>query len=263
MSNMMNFAAEQPPAGLGVSNLYNPERFDTTFEQRTKMKRVQIGVTDKGFPIFEEQPEVYIHEIDWVEFAQHGESGRASTWCRIKDIANPAPPLHKADTKAILANLRWQAVEPRYRAYKAGLEMTSEGTPLAAWGHLDARRREILQQMGLKTIEAVAGVSHSVIARMNFPNAHQVVEMAKAYLVVAEKQAGAAVLKATQDELNATRDTMSDMQKQLAELQQQLLAQKNSTSITPVENEMPVARPEPPQRRPNRAERQPISAADL
>jgi len=260
VSQMMNFAAEQPPAGLGVSNLYNPERFDTTYEQRTRMKRVQIGVTDNGFPIFEEQPEVYIHEVDWVEFAQHGESGRASTWCRIKDIANPPQPLHKADTKAILANLRWQAVEQRYKAYKAGLELTPEGTPLAAWGHLDARRRELLQQMGLRTIEAVASVSHSVIARMPFPNATQVVEMAKAYLAVAEKQAGAAVLKATQDELAATKDTMSEMQKQLAELQQQLVAQQSQPRVAAEE---PAQAAPPARRGPNRAERQPITADSL
>ncbi len=124
-------------------------------------------------------------EIDWVEIAPSGEAfERTRTWHRIKDIT---PPAIVDETRAnsighkVLA-ARWAVVEPKYRAWKAGQDIPEDGTPLAAWAGVSPEQAAHLRAMGIKTVEGVRDMNEGAIARLPFPNARKLPQLAGEFL---------------------------------------------------------------------------------
>lgn len=151
-------------------------------------------------------------EIDWVEIAPAGEAfERTRTWLRIKDIT---PPANVDETRAnglsykVMA-ARWAVIEPKYRAWKAGQDIPEDGTPLAAWAGVSPEQAAHLRHMGIKTVEAVKDMGEGAIARLPFPNARKLPELAAEWL--SSKDA------ADKDrELEEMRERMAIMEEMLA-----------------------------------------------
>ncbi len=151
-------------------------------------------------------------EIDWVEIAPAGEAfERTRTWHRIKDIT---PPANVDETRAnsigykVLA-ARWAIVEPKYRAWKSGQDIPEDGTPLAAWAGVSPEQAAHLRHMGIKTVEGVRDMNEGAIARLPFPNARKLPQLAEDWL--SSKDAAA-----KDAELADMRERMAIMEEMLA-----------------------------------------------
>lgn len=151
-------------------------------------------------------------EIDWVEIAPAGEAfERTRTWHRIKDIT---PPANVDETRAnsighkVLA-ARWAVVEPKYKAWKAGQDIPEDGTPLAAWAGVSPEQAAHLRHMGIKTVEGVRDMNEGAIARLPFPNARKLPQLAEDWL--SSKDAAA-----KDAELADMRERMAIMEEMLA-----------------------------------------------
>ena len=123
--------------------------------------------------------------IDMVEIAPSGEAfERTRTWHRIKDIT---PPEHIDETRAesmsykVMA-ARWNAIAPKYEAWKRGQDIPVDGTPLAAWAGVSPEQAAHLRHMGIYTVEGVRDMGEGAIARLPFPNARKLPALAGEFL---------------------------------------------------------------------------------
>lgn len=150
---------------------------------------------------------------DWVLLAPQGEEyEKTQTWHRIKHLMPrddvDATTRDSDSYKAM--ELRWNIVGPAYEAWKKGEALPEDGTPLAAWGGLNAGQVAALKRMGISTVEAVRGMSAAALEKLNWPDAHKIPDMAASFLDsrdVAEKDA----------ELAEMREKMAAMEELLNE----------------------------------------------
>lgn len=154
-------------------------------------------------------------EVDWVQIAPSGEAfERTQTWLRIKDIT---PPANVDETRAnglsykVMA-ARWAVIEPKYRAWKAGQDIPEDGTPLAAWAGVSPEQVAHLRHMGIQTVEAVRDMGEGAIARLPFPNARKLPQLAADFL--------SSKGEAEKDRL------IADMQERMAIMEEMLAAQQ-------------------------------------
>ncbi|MDX5367910.1 MAG: hypothetical protein LPL29_00890 [Alphaproteobacteria bacterium] len=148
--------------------------------------------------------------IDWVEMAPAGEGfERTHTWHRIKDIK---PPEHANPDSLSHRDMieRWKVVGPKYQAYKDGLEIPEDGTPLAAWSGVTPDQAKALRAMGISTVEAVSEMSESATTKLPFSGARRLPALAKEFLDGRGKAEA-------QAEIEAMREKMAAMEEMLGE----------------------------------------------
>lgn len=150
---------------------------------------------------------------DWVEIAPSGESfERTHTWHRINDL-KPRGEVDESRKNSLsyrAMEARWSRIEPAYDAYKKGQDIPLDGTPLAAWAGVSPEQAALLRGMGIKTVEGVRDMGEGAVARLPFPNARKLPEMAKSFL--------SSVGEAAKDaELAAMRDRMASLEAMLEE----------------------------------------------
>lgn len=147
--------------------------------------------------------------VDMVLLAPVGESfERTKTWHRIKDLTPPENPNDSLTHKAMIA--RWSVIGPKYEAWKSGLEIPEDGTPLEAWSGVSPQQVKHLRGVGIKTVEALADMSKDFIGKMPWPDAKKLPELAAKFL-----DSKSAVEK--DRELAEMRERVAAMEEMLAE----------------------------------------------
>lgn len=148
---------------------------------------------------------------DWVEIAPSGEAfERTRTWHRIKDITPPEvmDENRRASLSYRVMEARWKAVSTAYEAWKRGQDIPLEGTPLAAWAGVTPEQAAHLRAMGIKTVEAVAEMGEGAIARLPFPNARKLPDLAKSFLSSVGEAAKDAEMAAMRERLAAMEEML-------------------------------------------------------
>jgi len=148
--------------------------------------------------------------VDMVEIAPSGEAfERTHTWHRIKDITPPAHPNMSSPSHIAMVE-RWKAIGPAYDAWKKGMDIPEDGTPLAVWSAVSPEQVDVFRRMGLRTVEDVSTMSESAVDKLPFPNKRKFPQLARDFLANRDK-AGAAA------EMDAMREQMAAMQEMLVE----------------------------------------------
>lgn len=133
--------------------------------------------------------------VDFVKLAPSGDAHmKTQTWHRVEKLRPPENmDAAKAQSDTMVAmSARWSVIGPAYEAWKTGVELPETGTPLEAWAGVNPDQVTILKQMAIRTVEDVAATSPEVFAKMPFPNARKLPELAKDYLEGASQAAAAA-----------------------------------------------------------------------
>lgn len=123
--------------------------------------------------------------VDMVCLAPPGEAfERTNTWHRIKDLTPPEnPTTEQAESPTYAAMIaRWEQIGPAYDKWRKGEEIPDNGMPLAAWSGVSPEQAALLKKMGARTVEAVAELNPESAAKMPFPNARKLPELAKEFL---------------------------------------------------------------------------------
>jgi hypothetical protein len=125
--------------------------------------------------------------VDWVEIAPSGASfDKCRTWhmvdrMRPTEVVDEDPDRRAADTHMAMS-ARWSVIGPAYQAYKAGMDIPENGTPLAAWAGISADQARHLVSLGIRTVEDVRDMDEGIFPRIPFPNVRQLPGLARAYL---------------------------------------------------------------------------------
>lgn len=125
--------------------------------------------------------------IDWVQFTgsdAYSETGQvtSATWERVSKLQPPETLQNDSDgLKMAALRHAWSQIEPHYEAWKAGNVLPESGTPLAAWGGVNASQIGALKGIGIQTVEALAGLKDSGMPAI-LPNMRELRRMAQTWM---------------------------------------------------------------------------------
>lgn len=124
---------------------------------------------DKGEPVSEE----------WVDWLKLGDAHGARTHEKIARLRghDGADGRKPRDPSPL-----WEFIEPAYQAWKQGLDMPVDGTPLEAWAGITPDLLDVLKQKKIRTVEEFAKLPDSFITNIPIPDIRGRQQAAKLYL---------------------------------------------------------------------------------
>lgn len=137
---------------------------------------------------------------DWVEYCAPGQASFAVT----------SALAHHAKRNPVL----WAAIGPAYEAWKSGQEVPVDGTPLGAWPGINETQAEAIRAIGLRTVEDVAAMTDTIMARIRLPNARSIRDLAQRFITAKDDRAVEQALVDKDREiadLKAKMDQLADM----------------------------------------------------
>jgi hypothetical protein len=157
---------------------------------------------------------------DWVEYAPMAGAQKTLVRAWIEHLNCPAPLTGRgSENPAVaLANMRWDAIRPRYDAWKAGQELPPEGTPLAAWNGVSRQLAEKLRMHGVRSVEEVAALTDSHIQGLGIMGLRNIIEGAKRFVTAQDKNSVTNALAEKDAQIADLRSKMEDQAAQMAEL---------------------------------------------
>jgi hypothetical protein len=121
-----------------------------------------------------------------------------------------------------MAHERWSIIDKHYRAWLAGQEAPVDGTPLAAWNALTPEQADVLRANSIKTVEDVAALTDTHIARLPLPNMRELIRQARHFIDAAEQTRFAASLAAKEREIESLKAENAERDAQIAALMQKV-----------------------------------------
>lgn len=155
---------------------------------------------------------------DWVQYAPVSSIQNTQTWELVNKL-RPPEFLGNDDEGKKMAFMRhrWSMIEPGYNAWKDGQEIPVDGTALAAWPGVTPEQVQAIQRLGLRTVEEVAAMTDSVIAKLPIPSPRDLVKQARAFLEATDRGAAAkkvadqdAKIEALQEQLAAAMELLEE-----------------------------------------------------
>ena len=108
----------------------------------------------------------------------------------------------------------WAAIGPAYEAWKSGQEVPVDGTPLGAWPGINETQAEAIRAIGIRTVEDVAAMTDTIMARIRLPNARSIRDLAQRFITAKDDRAVEQALADKDREiadLRAKMDQLADM----------------------------------------------------
>ena len=162
-----------------------------------------------------------------IDMVMYGPAGRVERHCITATVASlgkllPLEPY--SDNEAIkMAHARWNKIKPAYDAWKSGREIPVDGTPLGSWPQLSEDQVQLLNMMGIRTVEEVRDASESIITRVPFPNARDLPKQASLFLSAFDKQRVAQDMSRIEQENSALKEQLEDMARIVNEMRAERL----------------------------------------
>lgn len=180
-----------------------------------------------------------------------GGHDRSVTHDRVARLAKLQPLAGSQNPAVAMAHERWSLIERHYRAWLAGQETPTEGTPLAAWNALTPEQADVLRTNQIKTVEEVAALTDAHISRFPLPKLRELVAQAKAFVDSANQRQFAANLMAKEREIEHLKAANTERDEQIAALIAKVdeLAGIVAGKEDGAENETGAARGEPAKRK--------------
>lgn len=121
--------------------------------------------------------------FDWVLYGPASNIKDCQTWERVDHMKPPESfENDNGGEKMFHMNAIWSVIGPAYDAWKTGNELPETGTPLKLWAGVDSGQVAVFKDQQIKTVEDVAGMSDTVMDRVNLPRIRQLKADAQAYL---------------------------------------------------------------------------------
>lgn len=157
--------------------------------------------------------------VDMVAISPVGEATQSVAVHTVSRLSKVVPYERGSENiAALLANQRWDIVRPAYEAWKKGQEVPVTGLPLGAWPGLSPEQADAFRQAGVRTVQEIAELTDSVVARIPIPGVRDLKRTAAAFLEAADRTAVSTDLAKKDAEI-------AEMRAQLEEMKQLMLEQ--------------------------------------
>lgn len=148
------------------------------------------------------QPDGSLKAVDYVDLTKVGQDKLYNVPQRMKDVMRETTGL-------------WEHIEPHYNAWKAGETLPEEGTPLASWGGIPPAMAKALRSYDVKTVEDVAAMTETTLAKIGLMGLRDVVRAAKAWEEAKGTRDIAKALNEKDAQIQAMQDQMAVMMEML------------------------------------------------
>jgi hypothetical protein len=166
----------------------------------------------KFHTIYKQGKDGEMKAVDMVDYTQPGQANFAVQSAPVSRLSKVLPLAgNEENPSVVIANARWDQIEPAYRAWKEGNEIPEEGTPLGAWSGLTQDQAEGLKRSGLRTVEELANASEGILVKMAVPNVLKLKAMASTYLDSKDLTSFSNELADKDAELKAMREEMEEL----------------------------------------------------
>lgn len=161
--------------------------------------------------------------VDWVEYGPLGGLDRTLNVATVTSLLDKLQPLDDAQNPSvIMAHERAAIIRREYDAWKAGKEPVVNGTPLAAWNAVNSDQVEILNRVGIKSVEDVAALTDASAARVGLPNRNELIRLAKNFLESKDQTRLANKLTEKDAAIDALSAEAEDAKNQMAAMRAQM-----------------------------------------
>ncbi|MCP2134597.1 hypothetical protein J2S28_001649 [Rhizobium sp. SLBN-94] len=194
--------------------------FKTSYERLpVRSTKFDDEVDAKGFKLDAKGKRVMDNmEVDWVCYAPAHSPINTQNWERVKHLEVTDFMLQGDITEKLRSmKVRWDQIEPAYKAWKAGHEVPVDGTPLSAWPGITPDKAEVLRRYGIRTVEEVSRLVESQLERIQLPGMRDMRRSAVLFL----ENKGAAESAARETERD---NEIANLKAQLAENNDRLTA---------------------------------------
>lgn len=166
-----------------------------------------------------------MREIDWVEYSPRFGADKIKVPERVKSL-NPGPNgehigsggnAQARDMKFAYMNRIWKQIEPLYEAYKKGMEIPEDGTPLGAWPGIASHQAEALRKHTIRTVEEVRDMPDNFMNKIPLPGLRDLRKQAAAFLDAADQNKISAEVDSLRRENETLRERFEDAMKLIGE----------------------------------------------
>lgn len=162
--------------------------------------------------------------VDMVSYGPMGSLDRTLCVARVNDLKRVRMDATEDDQAASMAKQRWDIIRPQYEAWKAGQEMPTAGTPLAAWNAVSPEQAEVLRSRGVRTVEDVSKLNDTHIQIIPIHGLRDLIASAKLYLESADTTRAAAEMKRRDDEISGLKDQNAELLAKIEQLAEMVAA---------------------------------------
>jgi hypothetical protein len=157
---------------------------------------------------------------DWVEYSSIGGAQKTIVreWIEILSAVQPNTGRGSDNPAVQIAHMRWNAIQPRYEAWKSGQEASPDGTPLAAWNGVSRQLGEKLKMHGVRSVEEVAKLTDTHIQTLGIMGLRDIIEGAKRFVLAQDKTVVTNALAEKDAQIAELRTKMDLQAAQMAEL---------------------------------------------
>lgn len=145
--------------------------------------------------------------VEMVEYASAHSIQSATTVARVKDMM---PKDGLTGDKAMHINAVWSFIEPHYKAWKEGVDMPEDGTPLSVWSGVTESQIFEFNQVGIRSVEDLAAAGDTAMDKVKLPNARALRKQAEAFIEARKEQDSAATIAALQERLAAAEAVIAE-----------------------------------------------------
>lgn len=151
---------------------------------------------------FEKNPKTGLMDkpVDWVTYAPAHAVQSTQITERVDKMLPPEGGVRGDDEGKKIAYLRfrWGMIERAYEAWKQGIEIPLDGTPLGVWPGINEAQVNAFRAVGVKTVEGIRDMPDVLIGKVALPGVREIVKQAGHFLEAREASVSAA--KATEQE---------------------------------------------------------------
>lgn len=193
--------------------------FKTTYERLpVKGGPLDDNLDEKGYKLDAKGKRVMENfEVDWVSYAPSHSPVNTVNEERVKHLVVTDAMLQgDVAEKTKLMALRWQQIEPAYRAWKAGHDIPINGTPLGAWAGVTSEKAEVLRRFSIRTVEEVRDLTEGQMDKIQLPGMRDLRKQAGIFLL-GKGAADAAAREADRDnEIAALKAQLNETQERFS-----------------------------------------------
>jgi len=153
--------------------------------------------------------------IDYVIYGPMGSLDRSKITEKVSRLSKVVGTDETENPAVVMARMRWDSIRPRYEAWKQGQEAPIDGTPLAAWNALSNEDADLFKTNRIYTVEDIAILSETAIAKIGIPNGRSLIVQAKAFLESADANRASAIMTNMQTEMAAMRAELEEAKRAL------------------------------------------------
>lgn len=156
--------------------------------------------------------------VDWVTYAPVHAVQSTKIVDRV-DLMRPPEFVRNDDEgkKMDFLRYRWEMIERAWKAWKEGIEVPDDGTPLGSWPGLNAAQVNAFRGVGLKTVEAVATMPDSVVGKVPLPGVREIKRQAALFIEHKSGSAMATRQAEAEDKIRALEEQLAQAMELLEE----------------------------------------------